>query len=190
MTRVCARMVAVGIAAMLIALPATASAAYKDTPGSVIKDCSAGHYPLKGHYTIKVLQEALDRLDASGDQYTNCSDVIKATISKQELAEHHKIGGVAGKHPRSKDTHGGGSGAHASDLAKKRVHALTSGGGSPVVLPSIGKTITPGSVTDRGASFLSSLPTPLLIVLAALLATVLAVSARSINHLVRSRRPH
>jgi hypothetical protein len=30
----------------------------------------------------------------------------------------------------------------------------------------------------------------LLIVLAALLATVLAVSARSINNIVRSRRPH
>jgi hypothetical protein len=59
-----------------------------------------------------------------------------------------------------------------------------------VALPGIGQTVTPGTVTDRGASFLSSLPTPLLIVLAALLATVLAVSARSINNIVRSRRPH
>jgi hypothetical protein len=188
MTRVYARVVAAGIAAMLIAVPAIARAAYKDTPKSVISDCSAGHYPLKGHYTIKVLQEALNRLDASGDQYTNCADVIKATISKQELAGHRKTGGVAGNHPRSKDNHG--NGAHASDLAKKRVQALTSGGGSPVLLPSIGQTVTPGTATDRGASFLSSLPTPLLIVLAALLATVLAVSARSINNIVRSRRPH
>ena len=189
MTRVCARLAALGIVAIALAAPAAASAAYTNTPKSVIKDCSAGHYPLKGHYTIKVLQAALNRLDASGDQYTNCADVIKATISKQELAAHHKKNG-AGSQPSSKDTRGGGSGAHASDLAKKRVHVLISGGGSPVILPAIGKTITPGTATDSGASLLSSLPTPLLIVLAALLATVLAVSARSINNLVRSRRSH
>jgi hypothetical protein len=59
-----------------------------------------------------------------------------------------------------------------------------------VVLPTTGQTVTPGTVTDRSASFLSSLPTPLLIVLAALLATVLAVSARAITNLVRARRTH
>jgi hypothetical protein len=188
MTRVCARLAALGIVAIALAAPAAASAAYTNTPKSVIKDCSAGHYPLKGHYTIKVLQEALNRLDASGDQYTNCADVIKATIGKQELAAHKRP--AVSSHPSSKDTHGGGTGAHASDLAKRRVHVLISGGGAPVILPAIGKTITPGTATDTSASFLSSLPTPLLIVLAALLATVLAVSARSINNLVRSRRSH
>ena len=36
----------------------------------MLKDCGAGHYPLKGHYTIKVLQEALKQLDSYGAQYT------------------------------------------------------------------------------------------------------------------------
>jgi len=184
-----ARLVVAALAvSLVVALPQAASAAYRNTPSAVLKDCGAGHYPLKGHYTIKVLQEALDRLNASGDQYTNCADVIKATISKLELAAHRKSTGGGSGHPRS--TRGTGNGAHSSDIVKKRLQKLTSGGGLPVALPGISQTVTPGTVTDRGASWLSNLPTPLLVVLAALLATVLAVSARAINNLVRDRRPH
>ncbi len=192
MTRPRVRALSAVLACVLLAAPVSVAAAhtkrYKDTPGAAIQDCSAGHFPLKGHYTIKVLQEALDRLDASGDQYTNCADVIKATISKLELAAHRKASGGGSGHPRS--TRGTGSGAHTSDIVKKRLQKLTSGGGLPVVLPGIGQTVTPGTVTDRGVSWLSNLPTPLLVVLAALLATVLAVSVRAINNLVRARRPH
>ena len=67
---------------------------------------------------------------------------------------------------------------------------LKQGAGLPVVLPGTGQTVTPGEVTASGASFLSSLPTPLLAILAALLAVVLAVSARAINNIVRTRRSH
>jgi hypothetical protein len=194
MTRPRVRAITAVLACALLAGPVTVAAAhtlhYKDTPGAAIQDCNAGHYPLKGHYTIKVLQEALDRLDASGDQYTNCADVIKATINKLELAAHRRSSGGGSSHPRSKVTRGTGNGAHSSDIVKKRLQKLTSGGGLPVVLPGIGQTVTPGTVTDRGASLFSNLPTPLLVVLAALLATVLAVSARAINNLVRARRPH
>ncbi|MGD0384770.1 MAG: hypothetical protein ABSB73_01400 [Solirubrobacteraceae bacterium] len=192
MTRPRLRVLPAVVACVLAAAPVSVAAAsvthYQDTPGAAIKDCSAGHFPLKGHYTIKVLQEALDRLNASGDQYTNCADVIKATISKLELAAHRKSTGGGSGHPRS--TRGTGNGAHSSDIVKKRLQKLTSGGGLPVALPGISQTVTPGTVTDRGASWLSNLPTPLLVVLAALLATVLAVSARAINNLVRDRRPH
>jgi hypothetical protein len=43
-------------------------------------------------------------------------------------------------------------------------------------------------VTVHSASFLSSLPTPLLIVIAALLAAVVAVGGRALHQLVRTRR--
>jgi hypothetical protein len=193
MTRVRARVVGAAIAAILMVAPASAfagaKAAYKDTPKAVISDCSAGHYPLKGHYTIKVLQEALRKLDSSADQYTNCADVINDTINKLELAAHRRGSGGSG-HRGAKITRGtDGNGSATTSIVKRRLKALTSKGGGPVTLPGIGQTVTPGTVTDRSASFLSSLPTPLLIVLAALLATVLAVSARSINNIVRSRRP-
>jgi hypothetical protein len=185
MTR--ARLVVAALAvALLVALPQTASAAYRNTPAAVLKDCGAGHYPLKGHYTIKVLQEALKRLDSYGAQYTNCGDVINETISHLELAPHHTTTG-RGAHPRtSLVQHDNTRGS-----TPKVVHPTKPepGAGLPVLLPGSTQTVTPGAVAAGGASFLSNLPTPLLAVLAALLATVLAVSARAIKNIVRARRP-
>ena len=169
-----------------MALPQAASAAYKNTPSAVLKDCGAGHYPLKGHYTIKVLQEALKRLDSYGAQYTNCADVINETISHLELTPHHTTT-IRGTH------HGSGAAAHDNTrgATPKVVHPgkLSSRvRACPSCFPAPTETVTPGAVATGGASFLSSLPTPLLAVLAALLATVLAVSARAINNIVRARR--
>ena len=185
MTR--ARLVVAALAvALVVALPATASAAYRNTPGAVLKDCGAGHYPLKGHYTIKVLQEALKRLGSYGAQYTNCADVINETISHLELAPRHTTT-ARGKHPRtSRVPHDNTRGStpkvvHPQKLTQK-------GAGLPVLLPGTAETVTPGAVAAGSASFLSSLPTPLLAVLAALLAVVLGVSARAINNVVRTRR--
>lgn len=179
------RVVAAALAAAVVAFPAAAAAhkpKYTNTTGSALRDCSAGHYPLKGHYTIKVLQAALKKLGTGTLQYTNCADVLTHTIAQLELAARGK-----GR------THVGGRvtlPAHsASSVIKRRLHALKKSGGLPVILPG-GQTVTPGVVTARSSSLLSSLPTPLLIVLAALLATVLAVSARAINNLVRTRRTH
>jgi hypothetical protein len=184
MTR--ARLVVAALAvALLVALPQAASAAYKNTPGAVLKDCGAGHYPLKGHYTIKVLQEALKRLDSYGAQYTNCGDVINETISHLELAPHRTTT-ARGTHPRtSLVPHDNTRGSTPKVVRPKK---LERGASLPVLLPGTTQTVTPGAVVTGSASFLSSLPTPLLAVLAALLAIVLAVSARAINNIVRTRR--
>jgi hypothetical protein len=190
MTR--SRILAAAVVAVSVGWPVSAAAAhtagYRDNPGSVLSDCAAGHYPLKGHYTIKVLQEALSRINSEGLQYTNCADVVNETIHKLELTA--RAVGVAGKHPRTSRASSTHAGVSASNPIKRRLKKLKTGGNLPVLLPVTGQTVTPGTVTNRGASFLSTLPTPLLIVLAALLATVLAVSARAINNLVRARRTH
>ena len=184
-----ARLVVAALAvSLVVALPQAASAAYRNTPSAVLKDCGAGHYPLKGHYTIKVLQEALKRLDSYGAQYTNCADVINETISHLELTPHHTTT-IRGTHSRS------GAAAHDNTrgATPKVVHPSKlsqQGAGLPVLLPGTAETVTPGAVATGSVSFLSSLPAPLLAVLAALLATVLAVSARAINNLVRARRSH
>src|ERR1039458_1081850 len=186
MTRVYARVLGLMLVAMLVIGPATAGAAHKahrypDTPTGALNDCNAGHYPLKGHYTIKVLQQALKRLGPGTLQYTNCADVLTKTIDELELAARHKAAGGSA-HPPST--------GKAASVAKRKLHKLKTEGSSPILLPATGQTATPGTVTDRGASFLSNVPTPLLIVLAVLLATVLAVSARAINTFVRARRTH
>jgi hypothetical protein len=185
MTRVHARLVAAVLAAVLVFGATTATAAYKNTPGQALRDCGAGHDPLRGHYSVKVLQQALKDLHTDALQYTTCADALHNAIRSLLTVPpkgHHNV------HPRGKVTlpgHGGTAKATPA-LVKKRIDAQ---GSAPFLLPS-GQSVTPGAVTVRSASFLSGLPTPLLIVLAALLATVLAVSARAIHQLVRTRRSH
>jgi hypothetical protein len=185
MTRVYARLVAVALAAVLVFGATTATAAYKNTPGQALRDCGAGHDPLRGHYSIKVLQQALKDLHTNALQYTTCADALQNAI-RSLLTGHPK--GRHSVHPRGKVTLPGHGGTvkPTPALAKKRIDAQ---GSAPFRLPN-GQSVTPGAVTVRSASFLSGLPTPLLIVLAALLATVLAVSARAIHQLVRTRRSH
>ncbi len=192
MTGVRARVITAALVAVLLAVPATAIAtqksSYPDTPSGALHDCGAGHYPLKGHYTISVLQQALKRLLADKLQYTNCATVLKDTIEKLELTARRQASGASSHLHTQRGTLGGRNGGSGNTIVNRHLGSLKARGGSPVVLPATGQTVTPGTVSVRGASFLSGLPTPLLIVLAVLLATVLAVGARSINNLVRTRR--
>ncbi len=193
MTSVRARVVTAALVAVLLVVPASALAKtrYPDTPKGALNDCGDGNYPMKGHYTIKVLQQALKEQVAYKLQYTNCATILTQTIHKLELTARHSGGGSSNARS-GRATQGAHSGAHSSvaDPIKKRIHSLKSGGGSPVLLPLSGQTVTPGTVSARGSTFLSSLPTPLLIVIAVLLASVLAVGARAINNVVRTNRTH
>ncbi len=68
MARVRPRLAVAALVVVLLAAPVSASAAkrsgYPDTPNAALRDCEAGHYPLRGHYTIRVLQQAVKKLDA------------------------------------------------------------------------------------------------------------------------------
>jgi hypothetical protein len=185
MTRRSARLVAAALAAVLVCGSASASAAYPNTPSGALKDCSQGHNHLVGHYSLRVLQQALHDLKTNSLQYTNCADVLTQAIQALELTRH-----PTGRHPGgTKVTKGKVRPTRTTpDLIQKQLNQLNAQGSGPTTIS--GRTVTPGTITIRGASFLSSLPTPLLIVLAALLATVIAVSARAIHHLVSTRRPH
>ena len=171
---------------MLICGSATASAAYPNTPTGALRDCYQGHNRLVGHYSLKVLQQALHDLKTNSLQYTNCADVLTQAIQALELTRPK----TPRTHPRSaKVTRGRVGPARTTPaLIKQQLDELNAQGSGPTTIS--GRTVTPGTVTIRGASFLSSLPTPLLIVLGALLATVLAVSARAIHQVVCTRRPH
>ena len=168
-------------------MPGTAAAhtSYPNTPHGVAKDCGAGHDPLWGHYTIRVLHRALHHLDPSTIEYTTCADAIQNAIQKDSLG--------APKH-RTPRSHGEVTKSKPPVIVRpnqpqirKQLHNLRNEGGLPVTLPT-GQTVTPGAVTTRGASFLSSLPTPLIVVLAALLAAVVAVGGRALQNVVRTRR--
>ena len=146
---------------------------------------------MRGHYSLKVLQTALKDVDAEADQYTGCADVLEAAIHKDSLGAPKpkpKPGPVVTpvkgqKGPPSSH----GVVHHNQKQIRNRVDKLTAEGGQPLTLPS-GQTVTPGVVSARSASFLSNVPTPLVIVLAALLAAVVAVSGRALHQVVRTRR--
>jgi hypothetical protein len=164
---------------------AVAYAGYPNTVGGALHDCS-NNDPLKGHYSLKVLQTALKEVKAETLQYNGCADALLAAIQADSAGtpKSHPITPVKGQVTRPTTpviVH------HGQKVISGKVHHLQHEGGSSLTLPT-GQTVTPGAVGARSASFLSSLPTPLLIVLAALLAAVAAVGARSLQNVVRARR--
>jgi hypothetical protein len=160
-----------------------------------LHDCAnSSNGSLKGHYSLKVLQTALKDVKAEALQYTGCATVLIAAIRADT------IGSPKPPASSNKTTHTGqGTSAPPTKPArqpviharqkqiKSRVDKLGQEGGSPLTLP-IGRTVTPGTVTAHSAGFLSTLPTALLAVLAALLAAVVAVSGRALQNVVRARR--
>ena len=186
-----ARVFIVVLAALSLAGPAVAdahSSSFNKQVRAALRDCASTSTSLKGHYSLKVLQTALKDVKAEALQYTGCADVLLAAIHKQSLGtpkpkSGHSVTPVKGQHV----TPPSGVVRHNQNQIKHRVDKLTAEGGRPVTLPS-GQTVTPGVVTARSASFLSTLPTPLVIVLAALLAAVVAVTGRALHQVVRARR--
>ena len=157
---------------------------------AALRDCaSSRNGQMKGHYSLKVLQTALKDVKAEQLQYTGCADVLRAAITADSIGtpktpSRHPTKTKNGS-PATKPT---GPVIHPQQKQiKNRVHRLAHEGGSSLTLPN-GDTVTPGTVTAHSASFLSTLPTALLIVLAALLAAVVAVAGRAIQNVVRARR--
>jgi hypothetical protein len=181
MTRVHARLAAAALVAVLVFGATSADAANKNTVSAALHDCGQGHDPLVGHYSVKVLQTALHDLHTNSLQYTTCADALQNAIDSQ-LAKPKA-------HPRGRVTlpARGGPAKPTTNVVKQRVSRVKKLGGAPFLLPN-GQSVTPGAVTVHSASFLSSLPTPLLIVIAALFAAVVAVGGRALHQLVRTRR--
>lgn len=167
------------------------SSSFNKQVKAALRDCaSTSNGSLKGHYSLKVLQTALKDVKAEALQYTGCADVLLSAIHKDSLGTPKPKPGPSvtpqrGRHVTPPSSHG--RVRHNQNQIKHRVDRLSAEGGQPVTLPS-GQTVTPGVVTAHSASFLSNLPTPLVIVLAALLAAVVAVTGRALHQVVRARR--
>jgi hypothetical protein len=173
------------LAVWSIAGAEVAYAAYPNTVGGALHDCGAGHDPLVGHYTVTVLHKALKELNTNSLQYTTCADALQAALEADLLSKPKPPTRPPPGKPVTKPS--GPVIKPSQNAIRERVDHLQSWGGGPIKLPS-GVTVTPGAVTAHTAGFLSNLPTPLLVVLAALLAAVVAVSGRALQTVVRARR--
>ena len=180
--------------AILIALALLAPASALASGEDVIRDCTDDEVMSKS-YTQREYRDALRELAADADQYGNCRDVIKRAQAAALAAGKKKDGGGGSAGPAAT---GGGPGAIGSAPADEQLNAaseperraverarVTRGG--PVALDSA--TVDPAKAgTVPGVSRASDLPTPLVVLLALLLAGALAIGGLRIRRLVDARR--
>jgi len=177
------------LALLAIAAPALGSGL------DVIRDCTDDEVMSKT-YTQKEYRDALRQFAADGDQYGNCRDVIRRAQAAA-AAGKKKSGSDAGAVPGG-GTPGGGAGAIGSAPAAEQLQEASAAERQAV---EAARTVEPGSVavdnamldpgeagTAPGVSTASDLPTPLLLMLAVLLAGALTVAGLRVRRLVNARR--
>lgn len=168
------------LAAFALTTTGTAfAAAYPDTPAGVIADCSAND-PLVGHYSEKVLAQALAHLPTDATEYSTCVSAIRRAEIADAGKSSHGSSSASVSQPKPV--------AQTSDAARHLLSKAEHAGSGPVRVGS--NLVKPGTVTVHATSFLDSLPTPLLVVLGILAAIVLFAAGRSARDVVRARRAH
>jgi hypothetical protein len=180
---------------LLLLLPA-AHAFAGDNPSDLLVDACRDE-TVDGTYSQRTYRRALDQLPADSDQYTACRDVInRARLAALDRTGSNKSGGGGATNGGGgSSTGGGGSGSGSSatkpapscngcngsgtalDTAtpteQKGVKDATSSGAQPVRIG--GQLLTPGAVGSLSSDS-NRLPTPLIVLLAALGACALAVA--------------
>jgi hypothetical protein len=164
-------------ALLAIALQPAVPTANADQGEAIILRCTHGQ-SLSG-FSQNAYKQALKDLNADTEEYTDCSSLIR----QAQLAAAGSRGG------------GGGSGSSGGPSAPAVVptpaerRAITSAGHAHAAPVQVGEeAIHPGVVHVDVASALSSLPTPLLAMLAFLLTCLLLVAGGALRNRVRARR--
>ncbi|HEY4428423.1 MAG TPA: hypothetical protein VGN08_09495 [Solirubrobacteraceae bacterium] len=162
------RLVGVLLATTLLATPAPAGA---DVGETIIQRCTHGQ-SLSG-FSQSDYSKALKELSADAEEYTDCA----AQIRQAQLAAA-----------------GGGGGAAAAGLPvpiaatpreQRALSKAAASGSSPVRVGA--QLVHPGVVHANIASAFSTLPTPLLALIAFLLAFLLAVAGGALRNRIRAR---
>jgi hypothetical protein len=155
----------------LVSLAVLATAASADTGTKIIERCTHGQS--LGGFSQQDYRRALAELPTEVEEYSDCANLIR----RAQLA-------AAG---------GGGSGGSGitpatpvSPAERNQLNQIAKTGAKPLRIG--GQTVHPGVVHADIASVFSSLPDPLLAVLAFLLACAAALGGRAIARRVRAHR--
>jgi hypothetical protein len=160
------------LAAMIAALGATAAPARADVGATIIERCTHGQ-SLSG-FTQQDYRKALQELPAEVEEYSDCANLIRR-------AQLNAAGGAGGA--------GGAEGLAPIPLTSSEraaLHSASRTGGAPQQIG--GQLVRPGVVKASVASALSTLPAPLLAILAFLIAVALLWGGNSIRERVLARR--
>lgn len=151
---------------------ALAPAAALATPGQAVIYRCLHNQPLGG-FSQAAYAQALSELSADAEEYSGCAEQIQ----QAQLASASGLGG--------------GSGVPvplvATPAEQREIAQAAKAGSAPVRLG--GQTIRPGVVHATVTSAISTLPGPLLAVLALTLAFLLTMAALAIRHRVRPGSP-
>ncbi|MEA2142626.1 MAG: hypothetical protein QOI64_1056 [Solirubrobacteraceae bacterium] len=165
----------------------------------VIRDCTDDEVMSKT-YTQKEYRDALRQFAADGDQYGNCRDVIRraqAAAAAKKSAGNGNGTAAPGAAPGGGGPSGGagaiGSAPAAEQLKQasdtERQAVQTARGTEPGSVAVDNAMVDPAAVgTAPGVNQASDLPTPVLLLLALLLAGALAVAGLRVRRLVNARR--
>ena len=154
---------------MLLSIAAPASA---DVGTTIINRCTHGQ-SLSG-FSQQDYRRALQELPTEVEEYSDCGNLIR----RAQLAAAGRGGGSSGGGPAIATPL-----TPAERSALKRVPKV---GSAPLLVG--GELVRPGVVHADIASALSSLPNPLLAILAFLLACALLLAGRALRDRVRTRR--
>jgi hypothetical protein len=162
---------------LAIALQPAVPAASADQGEAIILRCTHGQ-SLSG-FSQKAYKQALKDLNADTEEYTDCSSLIR----QAQLAAAGSSRGGGGSSGSS-----GGPSAPAVVPTPAEQRAITKAGHARSAPVQVGnQAIHPGVVHVDVASALSSLPTPLLAMLAFLLTCLLLVAGGALRNRVRAR---
>ena len=167
----------------------------------VIRDCTDDEVMSKT-YTQKEYRDALRQFAADGDQYGNCRDIIRRAQAAAAAGKKKKSGDASGNDGgggvAGGGTPGGGAGAIGSAPAAEQLQQASAAERRAVeaarTAPPRAAALGDGAVdtarigTAPGVSGASDLPTPLVLMLALLLAGALAVAGLRVRRLVNARR--
>jgi hypothetical protein len=171
MTKLALHRLSIGLLSALLLVLSAASTARADVGATIINRCTHGQ-SLSG-YSQQAYREALRELPTEVEEYSDCANLIR----RAQLAAAGRGGGSAG------------NGATAIPLTPAERSTLkraqTAG---PTSLVVGGELVRPGVIHADIASALSSLPTPLLAILAFLLLCAGVLAGRALRNRVRSRR--
>lgn len=171
------RRAALSTSLLVTALLAVASPARADVGETIIQRCTHGQ-SLRG-FSQRDYGRALKELSADAEEYTDCA----ALIRQAQLAAAR--GGGAG-------ASGGAGEAPLTPIAvtpseQRAIARAAKTGGAPLAVGT--DVVHPGVVHADVASAFSSLPTPVLAIVALVLAAALAFGANLLRNRVRARRP-
>lgn len=162
------------LVALLLALGAAAPASAGSTH-KILETCSNGQIPTG--YSQQAYDQALKQMPPELSEYSDCSDLIHKAQLAAAVGSHGGGGSVGGT--------GGGDVAPPTAAEQHALRHIANSAAAPVKVG--GNVIHPGVVHVDIASALTDLPTPLLMLLAFLLACALLLVGRLILIRIRGR---